>query len=317
MSTVNVRVAAIRQVTPAIKHYTLVREDGQPLPVFSGGSHIVVAMDVHGRTHRNAYSLMSPPTDTAAYQIAVRREERSRGGSAFMHDEVVEGSLLQITFPVNLFALSKLGRKHILIAGGIGITPFMSQLHDIRRNGQNYELHYAFRSPEHGAFCADLKAGCGDNAHFYADSLGQRLDVRQLLSMQPLGTHVYVCGPLPLVTAVLQTARELGWPENHIHNEQFSAPPVGDAFKVQLAQSNIEVEVSGELTLLEALEVAGVGVESLCRGGACGRCEVEVLELDGEIFHHDHYLSDAEKAANRKILPCVSRARCTHMLLNI
>jgi ferredoxin len=128
---------------------------------------------------------------------------------------------------------------------------------------------------------------------------------------------VYVCGPSSMVTAVLETARELGWPENHIHSEQFTAPPMGDAFTVQLAKSKTEITVPNDITLLEALETAGVNPDSLCRGGACGRCELDVLELDGEIFHHDHYLSDAEKASNRKIMPCVSRARCTHMLLDI
>jgi ferredoxin-NADP reductase len=235
----------------------------------------------------------------------------------FMHDNVVEGSQLQITMPVNLFSLSKMGRKHILIAGGIGITPFMSQLHDIQRNSYNYELHYAFRSLEHGAFSDQLKARCGNHAHIYVDRLGQKLDLRELLGSQPLGTHVYVCGPSSMVTAVLETARELGWPENHIHSEQFTAPPMGDAFTVQLAKSKTEITVPNDITLLEALETAGVNPDSLCRGGACGRCELDVLELDGEIFHHDHYLSDAEKASNRKIMPCVSRARCTHMLLDI
>ncbi len=317
MSTIPVRVAAVEQVTPAIKHFTLVSEDGQALPIFSGGSHVVVSMDVGGRTVRNAYSLMGSPEDTSAYHIAVRREEKSRGGSAFLHDKVTAGSVLQITTPVNLFALSKPGRKHILIAGGIGITPFMSQLHDIARNGYSYELHYAFRAPEHGAFCAELRARCGGNAHFYVESLGQRLDIAKLLSDQPMGSHVYVCGPSGMVNAVLDTAKRLGWPENHVHNEQFTAPPMGEAFKVQLAKTGIEVEVAESVTLLEALEQAEVKTESLCRGGACGRCELEVLELDGEIIHHDHYLSDAEKSAGNKILPCVSRARCTSMLLNL
>ncbi|MEX0615791.1 MAG: 2Fe-2S iron-sulfur cluster-binding protein, partial [Methylophaga sp.] len=54
----------------------------------------------------------------------------------------------------------------------------------------------------------------------------------------------------------------------------------------------------------------------LCRGGACGRCEQEVLECDGVIMHNDHYLSDAEKAAGNRIMPCVSRAKCTHLVLN-
>jgi ferredoxin-NADP reductase len=317
VSTFNVRVASIEQVTPLVKHFTLVREDGQPFPPFSGGSHIVVAMDIHGRIHRNAYSLMGSPEDADAYHISVRRQENSRGGSVFMHEQVKEGSLLQIAPPVNLFPINKLGRKHILIAGGIGITPFMSQLHDIQRNGFQYELHYAYRALEHGAFSEKLKTVCGDRLHVYVDQLGQNLNIRELLSSQPLGTHVYVCGPSPMVTAVLETAAELGWPENHVHSEQFTAPPMGDAFKVTLAKAKKEVIVPSDMTLLEALETAGAAPDSLCRGGACGRCEVNVLELDGEIFHHDHYLSDAEKSSGKKIMPCVSRARCNHMLLDL
>lgn len=317
MSTINIRVAAIEQVTPLIKHFTMVREDGLDFPPFSGGSHIVVEMEINGRIHRNPYSLMGSPQDTKRYHISVRRQERSRGGSVFMHDAVVEGSQLQITYPVNLFPISKLGRKHILIAGGVGITPFMSQLHDIQRNGYQFELHYAFRAQEHGAFQEQLKAQYGDKAHFYIENLGQKLNIKELLSKQLLGAHVYVCGPSSMVTTVLETARELGWPENHIHSEKFSAPPMGEAFKVKLAKSKLEVEVPNDGSLLEALENAGVNPDSLCRGGACGRCELEVLDLDGEIHHNDHYLSDVEKASGKKIMPCVSRARCTHMLLNI
>lgn len=64
------------------------------------------------------------------------------------------------------------------------------------------------------------------------------------------------------------------------------------------------------MSLLEAIEAAGVDAPYLCRGGACGRCELEVVCTDGNLQHHDHYLSDAEKAAGKKIMPCVSRAKC-------
>jgi ferredoxin-NADP reductase len=310
-------VAAIERVTPLVKHFKLVAEDGATLPPFSGGSHVVVSMDAGGRVYRNAYSLMSAPAQTGAYEIAVRRQERSRGGSHFMHDKVEVGSTLQITLPTNLFPLYRLARKHILIAGGIGITPFMSQIFDIERNGHDYELHYAFRSPEHGAFADELKARCGDRAHFYIDSEGGKLDLRELLSRQPLGTHVYVCGPGSMVAAVQETAAELGWPKRHFHSEQFGAPPGGEPFSVTLAKSGLVVDVPGDMSMLEALEEAGAEVDSLCRGGACGRCQVDVLEVDGELLHHDDYLSEAEKASGKKIMPCVSRARCTHMLVNL
>lgn len=317
MSHLQVIVAGVEQVTPMVKHFTLVREDGSRFPAFSGGSHIVVAMNIDGRIHRNPYSLMGSPEDTGAYHISVRRQEKSRGGSVFMHDQIKAGSRLQITYPVNLFALEKKARKHLLIAGGIGITPFMSQIEDLNRTGAHYELHYAFRSPENGAFCSDLQVKCGEKANFYVESEGGMLDLKRLLSNQPLGTHVYVCGPHPMVVALIETAREIGWPEGHIHSEQFSAPPSGDPFRVRLSKSEIEIVVPSELSMLEAIEAAGVDAPYLCRGGACGRCELEVLGTDGAILHNDHYLTDAEKASGKKIMPCVSRAKCDLLEVNL
>ena len=317
MSMLDVKVSSVEKVTPLIKHFTLVKADGSDFPAFSGGSHIVVSLNIGGRVHRNPYSLMGEPRESGAYHISVRKQEQSRGGSVYMHEAVDVGTPLQITYPVNLFSLAKLGRKHILIAGGIGITPFMSQIADLKRMGAAYELHYAFRSPEHGAFSDRLATECGHKFHAYTDSNGSRIDLIALLSTQPLGTHVYVCGPSTMVAATLETARHLGWPENHIHSEQFLSPPVGEPFIIELARSNIKVKVPAEMSMLEAIEAAGVEADFLCRGGACGRCELQVLESDGELLHHDHFLTDVEKASCKKIMPCVSRARCDRLVLDL
>lgn len=313
----NVTVVNIEQITSLVNHFTFERDDGQDFPAFSGGSHVVVAMNINGRIHRNPYSLMGSPEATHTYQIAVRRQEKSRGGSTYMHDQVKVGTKLQLTYPVNLFGIEKKARKHVLIAGGIGITPFMSQIVDLMRNQANYELHYAYRSSEHGAFSAYLMAKCGDKAHFYVESEGSKLNLQALLSTQPLGTHVYGCGPNAMVVAMIATARALGWPENHIHSEQFLTPPVGEPFKLKLTKSNVELTVPSELSMLEAIEAAGIDAPYLCRGGACGRCEIEVLSCDGALIHNDHFLTDAEKASNRKIMPCVSRAKCDLLELNL
>jgi ferredoxin-NADP reductase len=317
MSMIDVKVAAIEQVTPLVKHFTLVKQDGTVFPAFSGGSHIVISLDIGGRVHRNPYSLMGSPEDNGAYHISVRRQEKSRGGSVYLHENVTVGMPLKITYPVNLFSLAKKARKHILLAGGIGITPFMSQIADLKRLDANYELHYAFRAPEHGAFAEQLKKTCGDKLYCYVDSLAERVDLSALLGNQPLGTHLYVCGPNSMVVSVLEVARNFGWPENHIHSEQFLAPPIGEPFKIQLARSNKEIQVPAEMSMLEAIEAAGVEADFLCRGGACGRCELQVLETDGVLVHHDHFLTDAEKASSKKIMPCVSRAKCERLLLDI
>lgn len=315
--TLTVEVTAIEQVTPLIKHFKLVPVDGGTMPAFSGGSHIVVVMKGSSRVNRNPYSLLSPPGELNAYEIGVRRMEESRGGSHFMHDQVKVGMRLEIAHPVNLFALDKIARKHVLIAGGIGITPFMAMLEDLHSGPVPYELHYSVRSPEHAAFLARLEARHGQLVRMYYDSDNKFIDFDALLSNQPLGTHVYVCGPAGMINRVIDAARGWGWPDSHIHWEQFSAPPVGDAFEVFLARSKVTVHVPPDQSLMESIEAQGVEVPYLCRGGVCGFCQTKVLELDGEIIHNDHFLSDAEKAKGNTIMPCVSRARCKRIVLDL
>jgi dimethylamine monooxygenase subunit B len=315
--TIQVRVVAVEQVTPLVKHFKLAAVSGGPLPPFSGGSHIVVVMAGANRVHRNPYSLMSSPADLDHYEIGVRRMEESRGGSHFMHDEVRVGSIIDIAHPVNLFPLDKIARKHLFVAGGIGITPMMAQLAELHAGEIPYELHYGVRGPEHAAFLRELEARAPGRVNMYYDSANQRVQFDSLLSNQPLGTHLYVCGPAALINIAVQSARAWGWPESHVHWEQFSAPPVGEAFDVHLAKSNLDVHVVPDQSLLESIEAAGVEVPYLCRGGVCGFCRTDVVELDGELVHNDHYLSDEEKASGKAIMPCVSRARCKKLVLDL
>jgi dimethylamine monooxygenase subunit B len=317
VQTLAVEVAAIEQVTPLIKHFTLRAADGGALPAFSGGSHIIVVMRGALRTHRNPYSLLGSPHHLDSYQIGVRRMEESRGGSHFMHEQVTVGTRLDIAHPVNLFGLDKIARKHLLIAGGIGITPFLAQLEDLHDGAVPYELHYSVRSPAHAAFVERLRARAGERLCLYYDSDNQVIEFDRLLSDQPLGTHVYVCGPAGMINRVLSAARGYGWSESHIHWEQFSAPPVGDAFEVFLARAHRTVHVPPDQSLLESLEAAGIEVPYLCRGGVCGFCQTRVLELDGELLHNDHFLSEADKSRGNTIMPCVSRARCKSLVLDL
>ncbi|MEM5313840.1 PDR/VanB family oxidoreductase [Paraburkholderia sp. JHI869] len=315
--SITVDVVAVEQLTPLIKRFTLALPDGAPMPSFSGGAHVLVSMQDGERWHHNAYSLLSSPHDTRQYQIAVRREEASRGGSAFMHDKVAVGTRLAIGSPANLFELAKNAKRHVFIAGGIGITPFLAQLAEHRPEDLALELHYAYRSPEHGAFVDELKAGPhAANVHCYVDSEGQKLDLFKLFHNLPGDAHVYVCGPQGLNDAVYANAALLGWPKAQLHSEQFAATDTGGkAFTVVLARSGIELEVGEDETILKAIERAGVTVESLCREGVCGTCEVPILE--GEADHRDQYLDDDEKAAQKTILLCVSRSRTPRLVIDL
>ena len=311
--TLPVRVARIDAVTPIIKCFTLVPVEEDSFPGFSAGSHIMVHMNTAERSYRNAYSLVGAPSDLSAYRIAVRRQKRSRGGSFYLHEQVRVGDRLRITPPANLFYLDRLAAKHVLIAGGIGITPFMSYIHELATLPAPYELHYAYRDLQHGAFRDALAMQLGKRLHEYDAAHGHRIQPRVLLATQPLGTHVYVCGPDGLIRTVVKTASTLGWPDSHVHYERFVAQQPGRPFTVNCVQTGREIEVPADVTLLEALEAAGIDVPSMCRAGVCGQCETELLQ--GEAEHRDTYLSDALRS--HKIMPCVSRAHCERLVLNL
>lgn len=315
--TLSVRVARIEAVTPEIKRFTLVSTNGTHLPPFSGGSNVVVLIPHANGTHRNAYSLMSSPYDSSVYQIAVRRVEDGRGGSQRMHEAVNEGDVLEILRPVNLFPLSKHARLHLFIAGGVGITPVCSQLAELRLRGTPFEVHLAVRGAEHARLGEELKREYGDAVCLYRGDIEQRLDISAVLADRPLGSHLYVCGPESMIQDAIDSAHALGWTDSHIHYERFlEQGSAGEAFSVTLARSGATIDVSPDQSLLEAAEAAGHRIPYLCRGGACGECQTEVLELDGEIFHADDWLSDEDKATNKKIMPCVSRAKCSRLVID-
>jgi ferredoxin-NADP reductase len=302
-----VRVSAISQLTPWIKEFCLEPVDAEELPAFSPGSHIVMELGNAGAVLRNAYSLTSSPFDRSHYRIAVRHHEDSRGGSKYLHNEVEVGQVFSISPPSNYFHFEQGAEKLLLIAGGIGITPFMSLLSSLTFRSEMPEMHYSFRSMEDAAYLDELEQQLGPALHCYERDKGDRLEVGALLATQPLGTQVYVCGPEGLIEAVRDEARQLQWPEGSVHFEKFAVKAGGRPFSVRLQRSKRSIQVESEESLLEALEKNGIEVSHLCRAGVCGECRTVLLQ--GEAGHRDLFLSEEEKTGGGFIMPCVSRAR--------
>jgi ferredoxin-NADP reductase len=314
---IEVRVAEIIQVTPRIKRFRFERTDGEPFPSFSGGAHVVVEINDGETLRRNPYSLMSDPRHTTSYVISVLRHEAGRGGSIFMHDRISENAIVKISYPVNLFPPAFHAAKHLLIAGGIGITPFLAMMDQIQSEHRAFELHYAARSSRDAAYAGEIAARFGRCVHLYFSESGRRLAIGDVLAHQPLGTHLYVCGPERLIREVVVLATSGGWPRSNIHLERFVAPAVGLPYRVELAKSGKTISVGATQSMLEAIEAAGVNPSYLCRGGACGQCETAVVECDGTLMHADHFLNEAEKASGRKVMPCVSRFQGRRLVLDL
>ncbi len=313
-----VRVSEVSQVAEKVKRFRFERVDGEPLPVFSGGAHVVVAMRDGDLLRRNPYSLMSSPSDQSAYEISVLRVEQSRGGSAFLHEKLKLGDTVTISQPINLFPYDVRGRKHIFMAGGIGITPFMAMMDQMSREGANFELHYAVRDRNHGAYWRELTERYGAHrVKIYVDMEKLFIPTESILSNQPLGTHLYVCGPSGMIDAILGKATALGWPKQNLHSERFLAPPPGHVFKVHLQRSNRTITVGTHQSILEAVEASGIDAPYLCRGGACGQCETQVLACSGAIEHNDIFLEPDDKKSGTKIMICVSRLKGDEITLDL
>jgi dimethylamine monooxygenase subunit B len=308
IDVIDVIVTDIVPISHDVKQFSFARADGGDLRKFSAGSHIVVSSKDAPQTLRNAYTLTSDPGDTRNYSIVVFRREFGKGGSKFLHDDVKVGDRLALQLPQNYFSTNKKANRHFFIAGGIGITPFITMIRDVARLGHRADLHFAARSEDLADGIRDkYLASAGDALTTYVGSRGERLDVETVIANAPLGSHVYVCGPERLVKSVLTTAERLTWPTSNIHVERFQAAASGDRFTVNVLGLATPVQVPTDRSMLDALEDSGIPVSSLCRVGVCGECMLQVVEKDGAIEHRDSVLSDLERKAGRFILPCVSR----------
>ncbi len=315
---ITVRVQRKRAEALDICSLELVPLNGH-LPPFTAGAHL----DVHlpnGLVRQ--YSLCNAPGEVDRYQIAVLRDANSRGGSTAVHDLVHEGMQIEISAPRNHFPLAEGAPHHLLLAGGIGITPLLAMAERLSQQGAPFTLHHGTRSRERTAFLARVAAApwaARVRHHFDDGAPAQKLDIAATLAAQAAGTHLYVCGPQGFIDAVLRTAREQGWSEDRLHFEFFGAAPVVSAddggFEIEVAGSGQVIAVAKDQTALAALQAAGLDIPMACEQGVCGTCLTRVCA--GTPDHRDHYLTDAEKAANDQFLPCCSRARTPRLVIEL
>ena len=316
---IRVRVAARQEEALDICSLDLVPAEGGALPAFSAGAHV----DVHlpGGLVRQ-YSLCNAPGETHRYRISVLRDAASRGGSATVHDQLQAGTVLEIGAPRNLFALEASAPHHLLLAGGIGITPLLAMAERLAAQGSAFTLHHATRSRERTPFVAQLTTSSyADRVYHHFDDgpAMQKLDIAATLRAAPAGSHLYVCGPTGFMEAVLAEGRAQGWDESRLHREYFAAAPTGAAgdggFELEIASTGRVIPVAKDQTALAALLAAGLDIPMSCEQGVCGTCLTGVKS--GTPDHRDQYLTPEERAANNQFLPCCSRASGPRLVLDL
>ncbi|MGB3288982.1 MAG: ferredoxin reductase [Burkholderiaceae bacterium] len=309
-------VVAADKVADGTMSFELRNADGRPLPAFYAGSHIFV--ETPNKLLRQ-YSLCNAPSEEDRYVIAVKRDAAGRGGSISMVDDLKVGDTLFVSAPRNAFPLVETAPRYLFIAGGIGITPIRSMLFALcAASITSFKLYYCTRSVEDTAFREDWSRPEFSGKvviHHDGGDPDRRLDLWPLLE-NPGRTHLYCCGPGPLMQSVRDMAGH--WPSSSVHFEDFCTVkpkprPDDRAFNARLAKSGMTITVPAQQTLLQTLRNAGVHIASSCESGSCGSCQVNLLE--GEADHRDFVLSEAEQ--HDRIITCVSRACSPELVLDI
>jgi ferredoxin-NADP reductase len=310
---IDVCLADVRPAADDTHLFDFARSDRASLPPAEPGAHV----DLHlpnGLTRQ--YSLVMPHQSPSCYTLGIKRDPNSRGGSRYIFDELTVGQALTISAPRNHFPLAAAAPHHVLIAGGIGITPIFAMIQKLRADGASFNLHYAGRSRPQLAFLDDLDGAPFAHIHCDDEHDGALLDLMGAVAHAPDGSHFYCCGPTPMLEAFRAATAALS-PER-IHFEYFTPKEeasIAGGFIVELARSGREVRIPPGQTILEALREAGLSLDSSCQEGICGVCETQVIS--GIPDHRDAVLSDSEHTANKSMMICCSGSKSERLVLDL
>jgi ferredoxin-NADP reductase len=297
-------VQSARHTTPVVLHVTFVHPRRPELPAWTPGAHVDLRLPDGGVRQ---YSLCGDPGDRSRYEIAIKREPSGRGASLWAHANLAAGAIAHVSAPRNHFPLAADARRHVLIAGGIGVTPIVAMVRQLAGDKADFDLHVCAHSAEDAPLLAELRALGGERLHTWFSSEGRRFDFGAPGAPAD-GAHLYVCGPPRLTDPVIAAAAATGWPQGNVHTEVFK--PIVDAnfkpepFDALIPSQGLVLHVPAGKSLLEVLREHGLATVSSCELGVCGSCVCGYRA--GRVIHRDAILPLASR--QDRMTPCVSRA---------
>ena len=303
------RVSDIIEETASAKTFRFVSEDHY-LPPFQAGQYLAVKVDLGSVLTSRPYSISSAPNQTGYYDLTIRRVE---GGmvSNYLLDKVERGQKFEVSGPHGNFCFNPLFHDPdmVLMAGGSGITPFMSIIREIVECGlnRNVYLFYGNKSFDDVIFhqaLADIAAVFPNIRYFPVlenppdDYTGCRGLMSGALIKEKLGDLAgktfYLCGPQAMYDYCVPQLEELGVPRRKIRKELYgppSDPSRGEGWPSTVSKDDvfsISIKGRGQVqgragdTLLSVLEKHGYVVPAVCRSGECSMCRVKVVS--GQVF---------------------------------
>ncbi|CFX14270.1 Phenol hydroxylase reductase [Syntrophomonas zehnderi OL-4] len=322
-SKIELRVADIIEETSKVKTLRLVSTTDS-LPPFLAGQYINLFANIDGVRTSRPYSISSSPAQTAYYDITVGRI-REGFVSDYLLDKVKVGDILESSSPTGNFYYNPLfhGEDLVFLAGGTGITPFMSMIREVIDKGlaRSIQLFYGSNSVEDAIFHEELleKAKKFNNLKYnlvISDLSSNYAGLKGLIDADLIKENVadintktfYICGPVAMYEFCLPELDKLSiprkrirrevynfagdivnapaWPNDVTANSEFTVAVIGGRVKTQT------IKAKATEPLVVAMERNGIQVPSSCRSGECSLCRVKVLrgnvfELSGHVRKSD------------------------------
>ena len=317
------------------KTFVLKRADGKPAAYFRAGQYISLKLPIGDSFVTRPYSISSSPKWALEGKIAITVKKNPGGFAAdwmldnFRVGDEVIGSDGQGQFYYESLRDSK---NVIALAGGSGITPFLSMAYAIRDGIEDFNLTILFGSRTEKAilFKAELDA---------ITSVCDKVKVINVLSDEAKDGYengfitaelikkyapaddysVFICGPEAMYRFAADEVKKLGLDRKHVRRELLGATKKvweqpgypqdkkDKVFKVTVRQGDTEkvIDAGANEPLLVAIERAGIKAPSRCRSGECGWCRSRLIS--GEVFIPEE--TDGRRWADKQsgeIHPCAS-----------
>lgn len=300
--SMRLRLAACLDETPSTRTLRFERVDG-PVPPFRPGQYVSLTVQIGAVTTTRPYSISSRP---GLDHLDLTVKDEPGGFVAPFLLRQVPGWEVASSGPVGSFVYDPLRDRGplVLIAGGSGITPFMSMVRHFSQIGfpAPVQLLHASRSIDDVLFGDELAALAAEHDAFGALSIVSRppkgyrgpaghIDAARIAAEvgDVAGRSFFVCGPPSMIESVVGALASLDVPRHALRRESYGPPrdvtaspgwpgdvAAGDEFEVEVRGGG-RFDVRADEPLLNALERAGLALPSVCRTGECAECRVRVV----------------------------------------
>ncbi|WGX94906.1 ferredoxin reductase [Nocardioides sp. L-11A] len=271
----------------------------QPTSTWRGhraGQHVLVGVELPGsaKRHTRAFSISSAASAPGErFTLTIRAHDEGQV-SSYLVREAQPGTLLHLSQAQGEFTLVESPAtptisRLLFITGGSGITPAMSMVRTLLRDGYDGHagrrvtfLHFA-RSPEDQIFADELAeiaaADNGVDVHLrHGDQQFSEFELRRLVP-DYRDTDTWLCGPAGLVELVKGAYADAAGELSPRLRMEFFKPAVARAAspgeviegEVSFTRSGASTAATGA-SLLEQAEELGLEPEFGCRMGICFSC---------------------------------------------